>query len=119
MSPDVFHAISDPTRRKLLDLLGDGELTVIRMAAGFRMSRPAVSQHLAILRTARLVTMRRSGREHYYRLRAQRLREVHRWVSHYERFWREKLTALGEYLNRTAKNESAEDDKKKTARRKS
>lgn len=104
-SSDVFAAISDPTRRRLLDLLGGGPRPVNELARPFAMTRPAVSQHLRILRDAGLVSARRSGREHYYRLRARRLREVYDWVSHYERFWRRKLKSLGEYLDRKAQEE--------------
>lgn len=99
-SADVFHAVADPTRRRLLDHLARGEAHVNALAQPFRMSRPAVSQHLRILRHARLVTVRRSGRERLYRLQARRLREIYDWVAHYERFWKQKLQALGEFLNR-------------------
>lgn len=98
---DVFHAIADPTRRRLLDQLQKNEHTVNDLAAPFRMSRPAISQHLAILRSAGLVEARRDGRERVYRIVAVKLREVHDWVSHYERFWQQKLTALGEYLEKS------------------
>jgi DNA-binding transcriptional ArsR family regulator len=52
------------------------------------MTRPAISQHLRILLRARLVQVRRDGRERYYRLHARPLRQIHDWVRHYERFWR-------------------------------
>lgn len=97
---DVFHAVADPTRRRLLDRLARGESHVNALAQPFRMSRPAVSQHLRILRDAGLVQVRRRGRERLYRLEARRLREVYDWVTHYERFWKQKLAALSEYLDR-------------------
>jgi DNA-binding transcriptional ArsR family regulator len=84
----------------VLDLLGSGELPVNRIAAPFAMTRPAISQHLRILRRAGLVAMRRDGRERYYRLRAAPLRAVYDWVAHYERFWPVKLSSLGEYLDK-------------------
>ena len=113
---NVFHAIADPTRRRLLDRLARGESHVNELAAPFPMSRPAVSQHLRILLVAGLVDVRRSGRERHYRLRAARLREVHDWVQHYEKFWKEKLQALRDYLAREdqkekQKNTSNEGDK--------
>ncbi len=100
-APDnsVFHAIADPTRRALLDLLGEGERSVKGLAAPFAMTRPAVSQHLRVLRRAGLVTERKVGRERHYRLRAAPLREVRDWVGQYERFWRDRLGALSEYLD--------------------
>jgi DNA-binding transcriptional ArsR family regulator len=102
---DVFHAIADPTRRRLLDHLARGESHVNALAAPFRMSRPAVSQHLRILLDAGLVDARRHGRERHYRLRAARLREVYDWVRHYEKFWKEKLLALRDYLAREDQKE--------------
>lgn len=102
---DVFAAVGDPTRRRLLDLLSRGELPVRRIAAPFAMTRPAISQHLGILLRARLVEVRRDGRERYYRLHASPLRQIHDWVRHYERFWRGKLTALGDFLDAAEKKE--------------
>ena len=77
---DVFHAISDPTRRSLLDLIAHGEQPVKTLAKAFAMSRPAISQHLRILKQAGLVVERRAGREHLYRLQADPLHEVSDWV---------------------------------------
>ena len=97
-SVDVFQAIAHPTRRRLLDELVDGEASVNTLAAPFTMSRPAVSQHLRILREAGLVAERRVGRERIYRLQPEPLRQVDDWVRRYERFWSHKLGALGDYL---------------------
>ena len=71
------------------------------LAEPFSMSRPAISQHLRILRDAGLVVEHRVGRERRYQLRASGLREVSEWVSQYDRFWQGRLGALGEYLART------------------
>jgi len=97
---DVFHAVADPTRRRLLDRLAQGDSHVNALARPFRMSRPAISQHLGILRDAGLVAVRRQGRARIYRLEARRLRDVYDWVTHYERFWKQKLKSLGEFLDR-------------------
>jgi DNA-binding transcriptional ArsR family regulator len=96
---DVFRALADPTRRELLDLLTDGEQPVKRLAEPFGMSRPAISQQLRVLRHAGLVNERKVGRERCYRLSAAQLREVSDWLRKYERFWGEKLDALGEHLD--------------------
>ncbi|WP_189055748.1 ArsR/SmtB family transcription factor [Longimycelium tulufanense] len=98
-SEDVYHAIADPTRRRILDLLARSERPVRDIAAPFEMSRPAVSQHLRILREAGLVSERRVGRQRIYRLRAEPLREVEEWVRGYRRFWADRMRALGEYLD--------------------
>jgi DNA-binding transcriptional ArsR family regulator len=95
---DVFFAVADPTRRRLLDLLGLGDQHVNTLAGKFDITLSAVSQHLRLLREAGLVTVERSGRERWYRLNAKPLEEVADWVGHYERFWAEKLDALGKHL---------------------
>ena len=102
-SRDVFAAVGDPTRRRVLDLLMRGELPVRLIAAPFAMTRPAISQHLRILLRAHLVQVRRDGRERYYRLHARPLRQIHYWVCHYERFWSGKLDALGKFLDANEK----------------
>lgn len=97
---NVFQAIADPTRRRLLELLADNEQPVGSLLRPFRFTQPALSQHLRVLRQAGLVTRRRVGRQQLYRLNARPLEEVHDWAGRYERFWREKLDTLGEYLER-------------------
>jgi DNA-binding transcriptional ArsR family regulator len=97
---DVFHAVADPTRRALLDLLAQAEEPVNSLAERFAMSRPAISQHLAILLKTRLVRARRVGRERRYRLRPQPLEEIYDWVALYERFWTSKLSALSKHLRK-------------------
>jgi DNA-binding transcriptional ArsR family regulator len=104
----VFFAISDPTRRRMLDLLLISDLSVTQLAKPFRMSQPAISQHLRVLRKAGLVEAERMGRERRYRLRGQRLRGVYDWVGHYQKFWNEKLTALGSYLDDDARESKTE-----------
>lgn len=91
---DVFRAIADPTRRALLDLLRTSDRSVNELAAPFRMTQPAISQHLRVLRHAGLVEPRQVGRRRLYRLNARPLREVGAWASPYEKFWQRKLTRL-------------------------
>ncbi|MEH2425579.1 MAG: metalloregulator ArsR/SmtB family transcription factor [Nostoc sp.] len=97
-SADVFVAIADPTRRALLDLLRSGEQPVKKLAQPFAMSLPAISQHLQILCEAGLVQMRKAGRQRFYRLNPEPLKQISEWIAHYEQFWQEKLDALGNYL---------------------
>jgi DNA-binding transcriptional ArsR family regulator len=96
---DVFAAIGDSTRRRLLDLLAKGEMAAGQIAVPFAISRPAVSQHLRILRNAGLVSVRREGREQIYSLRATPIREVYDWAEHYQRFWPDRLSAIGKHLD--------------------
>lgn len=98
MTPDVFHAVSDPNRRRLLDLLAEGERAVMDLVRLFTISQPAISQHLKVLREAGLVTVRKLGRRRMYALNPDELRPVADWIAHYEKFWDDRLDRLGQYL---------------------
>lgn len=95
---DVFQAIADPTRRKLLRLLVDEEMPVNTITEHFPMSRTAVSKHLHVLSDAGLVKERKVGRETRYSLQPEPLQEVKQWISYYERFWENKLNALKNFI---------------------
>jgi uncharacterized protein YndB with AHSA1/START domain/DNA-binding transcriptional ArsR family regulator len=96
---DVYDAIADPSRRKILRLLADSpELPLHVLTGQFPMGRTAVSKHLAILKEAGLVIDRKVGRETRYRLNAAPLREVQDWVSYYRQFWSEKMMLLHQLL---------------------
>ena len=95
----VFRALSDPTRRAILDRLRRRECRVAELCAPFDMSQPAISQHLKVLSEAGLVAATRSGRERVYRLRARPLREAYDWLGHFEQFWPAKLDRLAAYLD--------------------
>ncbi len=101
--PDVFAAISHRGRRQMLDLLNQDESSVSVIAAHFDMCRPAVSQHLRVLRDAGLVTERRYGRERRYRLVPEQLSPVRDWLAPYERFWDDHLQRLQNHLSRGGK----------------
>ena len=81
-------------------LARDGEKNVTELLEPFAISQPAVSKHLRILREARLVRSRKVGRIRVYAVEASKLREVHDWVTHFEKYWDEKLDALGRYLDK-------------------
>ncbi len=95
----AFAALADPTRRRIVARLTRGGVRVTDLALPFRMSLNAVSKHVKVLERAGLVRRERLGREHYLHLRAIPLREVARWASQYERFWNQRLDALGDFLN--------------------
>jgi DNA-binding transcriptional ArsR family regulator len=83
-SSDVFRAVADPTRRALLDMLRDArDRSASELARPFRMSRPAIAQHMRILRHAGLVRCRRAGRLQLYRLNAKPIHEVYAWAARY------------------------------------
>lgn len=90
----IFLSIADPSRRRILDLLARGERPVGRIAEQFTMSRPAVIKHLRLLRTAKLVTVRRRGRQRIHALNPAPLKAVYGWLSKFEVFWDEKLANL-------------------------
>lgn len=99
MHTDVFLAIAHPVRRALLDRLRHGEQPVLALAAPFDMTLPAVSQQLRVLRRADLVRERRDGRQRYYRLNPEPLKDVRDWMRLYERFWTTRLRRLAHYLD--------------------
>ena len=102
-STDAFLAIADPTRRAILDRLHAGSAPVAELAAGFTISRPAVSRHLRVLRDARLVRERRGGedgRQRVYELTPAPLREVARWAARYEEFWPAHVARLARHVER-------------------
>lgn len=91
---DVFQAIADPTRRKLLELLAEDQLSIASLSSHFTMSRTAVTKHLGILEVAGLVSSQKAGREKLYRLEAKPLQTLKQWLEFYEQFWDDKLEKL-------------------------
>ena len=90
----TFHALADPTRLAVLDLLRGKPLSVGQIAAAFPISRPAISKHLRQLHKARLVVPSRRGRHHFYRLNAGPLEAVDFWLERYRKFWAQDLSNL-------------------------
>ena len=94
LSSDIFRALADPTRRAVFERLSDGEMSVGELKAGFSISQPAISQHLAALRGAGLVTERREGRFSYYRIDPAGLAPLVDWIDRYRSFWPERIERL-------------------------
>ncbi len=97
---DVFQAVASPVRRILLEKLSNREQTVRGLADSFELTLAAISQQLNILKRAGLVSARRAGRWRVYRLNAEPLRDISRWLDSYQRFWTARQRALGEDLRR-------------------
>ena len=95
---DAFGAIAHPVRRQLVTVLAGGDHPVRELAAVVTVSRPAVSQHLAVLRSVGLVSEERHGRERRYHLHPERLDEVRKWMHMLDRFWEQRLDRLGRHL---------------------
>src|SRR5258706_8377542 len=83
-STDTFRAVADPTRRAMLDMLLDADRTVSELAEPFRMTQPAISQHLRILRDAGLVRRRHAGRQSFYRANSRPIGKVFDWAKRYQ-----------------------------------
>jgi DNA-binding transcriptional ArsR family regulator len=96
---DVYQAIADPNRRKLLELLSGDERSVQELLPYFDVTFGAISQHLKVLLNSRLVERRKQGRFRFYRARPQQLKKVHDWTRQYEQFWESRLDGLGDYLD--------------------
>lgn len=98
-APDVFGALANPVRRRILELLREGPRAAGEIAAEFELQRPAVSEHLQVLRNAGLVTEQARGRNRIYRLDAAALSGVGEWLRPFERYWDERIRALSETLD--------------------
>jgi DNA-binding transcriptional ArsR family regulator len=98
LEADVFRTLADPTRRAVFERLCGREMSVSELKAGFPISQPAISQHLAALRGAGLVSERREGRFSYYRAQPQALAPLVDWVDRYRLFWPERLEKLKNVL---------------------
>ena len=96
----VFKALSDPTRRSILALLGSESRSVSDLTARFEMSQPAISQHLRVLRESGLVSEQAEGRKRLYRLEAGPLAEARAWLDEHILFWTTRLENLGEHLRK-------------------
>lgn len=93
-----MRALGDGTRLQIFERLCEREWTVTELKSQFSVSQPAVSQHLGVLKRCGLVRERRSGRFAHYRGVPEGLRPMVQWLSHYQKFWPEKLEALGAML---------------------
>ena len=104
---DVFSALSDPTRRAILERLASGEASVTELAEPFaaHMSLPAISRHLRVLETAGLIGRAKHGRVHRLRLRPASLKDAADWLAYYRRFWDEQFESLEQYLDRVQSDE--------------
>lgn len=97
---DAFEAVSDPTRRQVLDLLYRRERTAGELGGAFpAVTQPGISRHLRVLREAGLVRVRKEGRQRYYALRSEGLAPLDVWISKYRGYWETELDALEAHLD--------------------
>ncbi|MBN8851653.1 MAG: transcriptional regulator [Sphingobacteriales bacterium 50-39] len=101
---DVFQAISDPTRRAILSLIAVGSLTPNAIAEHFDSSRQTISKHIQILTECQLLKQEQSGREIYYQLNPQKIKEVSDWAEQFREMWEGRLRHMDKILKSTKKN---------------
>lgn len=100
---DVFSALANPVRREILMRLRRGPRAASDLARGFDVGRPAVSEHLQVLRRARLVREEPRGRNRYYHLDPRPLSRVEEWLDAFNHYWKQRMLALEEVLNQEKK----------------
>ena len=103
----TFAALSDPTRREILQRLSGGERAIGELAERFDISLPAVSKHLTVLQRAGLIVRRKQGRVRRCRLLARPMREAAAWIQRYRRFWEQQFDQLARYLEENPEEENA------------
>ncbi len=108
----TFGALADPTRRRLLAQLAEGEECVTDLARPHAISLAAVSKHLIVLEKAGLVKRRKDGRVHSLRLEAKPMQEAQAWINRYREFWEGHLNQFEKYLDKLQTKETKHDDDK-------
>lgn len=103
---DVFNAIAEPQRRRILTLLRAGERPATEIADAVGLAASPTSKHLRVLREVGLVRVREEGRKRHYALDASGLSEVHEWTGGFERFWSESFDRLDDYVSELKRMES-------------
>lgn len=98
----IFHSLSDPTRRKILELLIHEPLNVSQIKKPFKISLVAISKHLKVLEGAKLIRRQKMGREYMIRLHPQPLRDAYKYIENYKKDWSRQLDALEKFLERNS-----------------
>jgi len=98
MRRDIFQAIADPTRRAIISLIALQAMTPNAIAENFNTTRQAISKHLRILAECELVKQEQQGREIYYSLEIEKMKEIDQWLSQYREIWKTRFNQLDELL---------------------
>lgn len=96
---DVFQAIADPTRRKIIELIAKEAMNVNAIAASLKMSQPAISQQIKILNQSGIITIETVGRERYCKVQAQSLIPAFLWLEQYQKQWTDRIDSFDKYVN--------------------
>jgi len=103
MKRDIFQAIADPTRRAILTLITLHAMTPNALAEHFDMSRQAVSKHLRILQESELIKAEQQGREIYYQIEIEKMKEIDKWLEQFRKIWEKRFDQLDQYLSKVQK----------------
>lgn len=95
----IFAALSDPTRRAIIEMLSLGEASAGQLAEPFGISKPAISKHLKVLENANLIIRKKDAQWHRFQLQPDSLKIASDWIAKYQKFWEDQLDALSDYLN--------------------
>lgn len=104
MRRDVFQAIADPTRRAIITLIALQAMTPNALAEHFDTTRQAVSKHLRILTECELVKQEHQGREIYYKLEIEKMKEIDKWLNQFRKIWEARFNQLDKVLSTIKKN---------------
>jgi DNA-binding transcriptional ArsR family regulator len=105
---DVFNAIAEPRRRKIIDVLAGGRIYAVgELVDALGMPQPTVSKHLGVLRKVGIVSVSKQGQQRLYQLNPKELKPVHDWVKTYEQFWTHQLSRIKAHAERKAQARSA------------
>ena len=103
---DPFNAVAEPKRRRVLETLAQGEMSVSDVVGRLGWPQPMVSKHLGVLKEVGLVTARRDGRQRLYSVNGERLKTIHDWAQMFEKFWSHQLLRIKEQAERKSKEQS-------------
>ena len=102
---DPFQAIADPTRRAILVLLAAQTMTAGAIAEKFDVARPTISKHMQILNECELITSNQKGREIYYEIKVDKMKEIDNWLAQFKKIWESRYQQLENLLSTIKKNE--------------
>ena len=97
---DVFQAIADPTRRQIIELVAKEAMTLNAIADNFKISRPAISQHIKILNECGIIKIETIGRERYCKVQPQSLIPAFLWLEQYKKQWEDRIDSFEKYVNK-------------------
>ena len=96
---DVFQAIADPNRRAIISLISKERLSLNSVAEHFDISRPAISKHIKILTECEVVSQKQAGREIYYHVNIEKMKEIDIWIERFRKMWEQRFDQLDDILN--------------------